>query len=65
MTNLNEDERHILLGMVMTFATALYNEPENWDHEAIADVLRLSVIPDRLTDCDVGEAMDRIVGGAK
>ena len=60
MESWKDDERAMLRGMVMTLATCAYNDPKRLDRATIGDLLKISGVPEQLTDSDVGEALDKL-----
>ena len=57
---MTDDERHILRGLVMSFATAVYNG-DPLDEEAVASLLRMDTRPSTLTDEHVATALDQMM----
>ena len=64
-----EERMHVYRGMVMTLASAIYNG-ECWDKQTVAGFLHMGDPsldyvfrgdpPEKLTDDDIAEALDRI-----
>ena len=57
---MTDDERHILRGLVMSLATAVYNG-DPLDVEAVASLLRMDTRPSTLTDEHVATALDEMM----
>ena len=57
---MTDDERHILRGLVMSLATAVYNG-DPLDEEAVMSLLRMDIRPTTLTDEHVAKALDQLM----